>query len=312
MRAAYASSSRLVTGGSPSRPGKRTLSRLVTCRRRPWTSHVPPVPSAARSSIVSAGSGSGSSDSSASAAGAPERQTRSGSSATSSLVRPLSTDRGCSSGSQPSTAWSSCLWSSIHDSRSPSAPVRTQDEPPAQLLPVHVGMQLAVADRPARVGGADRLPRPGVPHDDVAAAVLTGRDHALEVEVLDGVVLHVHRQAAHLRVEGRALGHGPAHQHAVDLEPEVVVEAARPVPLHDEPRSVAIGDPLAGRLRGAGEVPLASVGVEQVGHGPAVPGTRQRMRAAVTAGRARRRGPWSAGSPGAPWPRAGRRRRSPR
>ena len=40
--------------------------------------------------------------------------------------------------------------------------------------------------RPRRVVGLARLPRAPVPDDDVAAAVLAGRDHALEVEVLDG------------------------------------------------------------------------------------------------------------------------------
>ena len=43
-------------------------------------------------------------------------------------------------------------------------------------------------------------------------------------------------------------GHGPAHQHAVQLQAEVVVEPAGPVALHDEPPAVRRGGP---RIRSA-------------------------------------------------------------
>src|SRR6201999_436503 len=46
--------------------------------------------------------------------GRSDRHIRSGSALTSSLVRPLSTDFGWSSGFQPLTAYSSCLWNSSH------------------------------------------------------------------------------------------------------------------------------------------------------------------------------------------------------
>ena len=55
-----------------------------------------------------------------------------------------------------------------------------------------------------------RLPGAPVPDDDVAGAVLLGGDDALEVEVLDRVVLDVDGHPPDGRVEGRALGHGPA------------------------------------------------------------------------------------------------------
>ena len=51
-----------------------------------------------------------------------------------------------------------------------------------------------------------------------------------------GVVLHVHREVAHRRIEGQALRDRPAHEDTLDLEPEVVVEPAGAVALHDEPR----------------------------------------------------------------------------
>ncbi len=122
----------------------------------------------------------------------------------------------------------------------PLLPVRRasaphQREPAAQLLPVHVDVQLARLDRGPWVVGVVRLPRPGVPDSHVAGAVLPSGDHALEVDVLHRVVLHAKGAAPPLRVEGRPLGHRPADQDPVDLEPEVVVRAPRPVTLDDEP-----------------------------------------------------------------------------
>ena len=88
--------------------------------------------------IASSGTGSGSRVSSASAAGAPDFQIRSGSSFTSSLVRPVSTERGWSSGSHPSTACSSFLCRSSHCSLSPSLselPRRTSTSRPRSFSP---------------------------------------------------------------------------------------------------------------------------------------------------------------------------------
>src|SRR5690606_8804712 len=128
-------------------------------------------------------------------------------------------------------------------------------------LAVELDVQLALPDRLGGWGLAVLVPRPGagVPDDDVAAAVLPGRDDALEVEVLHRVVLDVDREAPGGGVEGGPLGHRPAGQDAVDLEPEVVVEPGRPVPLDDEDRlAVGVGAQpvrVAGGLGGAGEVP---------------------------------------------------------
>ena len=232
--------SRLVTGVSPGRAGNSTLSRLVTRSSRPKTAHVaggPSASSAASSSAVGAAGRRLQRRPRRRAAGRSERHSRSGSALTSSLVRPLSTDAGWSSASQPSTAYSSCLCSSSHCSLpAASGPGAHQHEPAAQLLAVQVDVQLAVghgAGRGSSVSCGSQVP--GVPHDDVAAAVLAARDHALEVEVLERVVLDVERRPPDRRVEGRTLRHRPADQHAVDLEPEVVVQPAGPVPLHHEP-----------------------------------------------------------------------------
>ena len=102
------------------------------------------------------------------------------------------------------------------------------------------------------------LPGPPVPHDDVSPAVLLCRNDALEVEVLDWVVLGAHRQAADLRVESRPLRDGPADEDAVDLEAEVVVQRRRPMTLNRE-ATAALDDLVRGRLRCPPEVALAPI-----------------------------------------------------
>jgi hypothetical protein len=138
IRAVYRRRSRLVTGSSPARGGKSTLSRLVTLRSRPKTCHTPPdarSPSSSRRASSPAGSAVALSGTAARAAGWSERHIRSGSALTSSLVRPLSTERGWSSGSHPPFANSSFLCSSSHRSRSPSLPVRTSTKRPRSFSP---------------------------------------------------------------------------------------------------------------------------------------------------------------------------------
>ena len=142
-------------------------------------------------------------------------------------------------------------------------------EPAAHLLAVDPELELALRDRRAGVGGLVLgLPRAPVPDDDVAGAVLLGRDHALEVEVLDRVVLDVDGHPPDVGVERRALGHGPRHEDAVDLEAEVVVEPGRAVALDDEPAARAERRrpgrrsrgpaPASSRSRACGGIPRAA------------------------------------------------------
>ena len=67
------------------------------------------------------------------------------------------------------------------------------------------------------------------------------RDGALEVAVVERMVLGPHRQALVVGIEARPLGHRPALEHAVQLEPEVPVQPGRVVLLDDE--AVALARP---------------------------------------------------------------------
>ena len=150
-------------------------------------------------------------------------------------------------------------------SRPRAIPVAThQHQPAAQLVAVHVGVQLARGHRRGRVVGAARLPRADVPHDHVAAAVLALGDHALEVEIFDRMVLDVHGRPLRPGIQRRTSRYCPAGQDTVDLEPQVVMQAPGAVSLDDE--SASSGRfrrrRRSGRLGRAVEVPLLAVASE--------------------------------------------------
>ena len=128
-----------------------------------------------------------------------------------------------------------------------------------QLLTVEAEFDLALAI--ARLDIGHRHPGAVVPHHHRAAAVLTLGDVALEVGVIERMVLDVDGEAPHLGIEARPLGDRPALEDPADLEPEVVVERAGAVFLDHEP--IAAGDhPARLGLGRAGEIALAAIGRE--------------------------------------------------
>ncbi len=100
----------------------------------------------------------------------------------------------------------------VHAVDHPVLPVRLEQGVPAlEAFPVEGEDHLVVAELLGLVG-------PAVPDLHVPRAVLAGRDVALEVEVLERVVLDVHREVVALGVRRDALGHRPRHQRSVPLE----------------------------------------------------------------------------------------------
>src|SRR5687767_10560467 len=65
-----------------------------------------------------------------------------------------------------------------------------------------------------------------IPEHHGAAAVLPLRDCALEGVVLEGMILHLHREPLHGGIRGRSLRYRPTLHHAVQLEPEIEMQAA--------------------------------------------------------------------------------------
>ena len=101
-----------------------------------------------------------------------------------------------------------------------AAQLRGDERPePFETLAVEVNREPAVALL------LDELVRAVVPDLDRAGPVLAGRDPALEGGVVERMILDVHREHALPGLERDSLRHGPAQEHAVALEAEVVVEA---------------------------------------------------------------------------------------
>ena len=97
----------------------------------------------------------------------------------------------------------------------------------------------------------EELVRAAVPDLDRARAVVPLRDLALEAPVLERMVLDVDREVLLAGLERDAFRHRPRGEDAVALEPEVVVQPPRVVPLNDEDRRPASGGAVAFGLRRA-------------------------------------------------------------
>ena len=143
-------------------------------------------------------------------------------------------------------------------------PAAHAHEHPLALEPLAVQAELEVALGIALVRVGQRLPAPGVPEHHRAAAILALRDRPLEVAIVEGVVLDMNGEPALAGVEARALRHGPALEHAVELEPQIIVQPACGVLLD---QITLAGDTLAraaAGLGGDGEVTLAAIPGELV------------------------------------------------
>ncbi len=82
------------------------------------------------------------------------------------------------------------------------------------------------------------------------------------------MIFDVCREPLVPRVVTRPLGHGPRQHHAVELNPEVVVQSRRPVLLDDEAEHPDTFGTAIGRLAGDREIAFRLVGSEFFrGHG---------------------------------------------
>ena len=110
----------------------------------------------------------------------------------------------------------------ISQLRSSPSRLRGHERPlPFELAPVQDHGQRAIGALARDLVGAaiEQLHRAG--------AVLARRDVALEVGVLERVVFDVNRERALASAQRHAARQRPAHQGAVALQPQVVVQAAR-------------------------------------------------------------------------------------
>ena len=113
-----------------------------------------------------------------------------------------------------------------------------------------------------------QLVRAAVPDLDRAGAVVALRDLALEAPVLERMILDVDREVLLARLQRNAFRHRPRRENAVALEPEVVVQPSRVVPLHDEDRGLRLAALAPERLRRLRAISLALVLRKLLAHAP--------------------------------------------
>jgi hypothetical protein len=160
-----------------------------------------------------------------------------------------------------------------------------QDPAAAQPLAFERELQVAALQTFVRVALGD--PDAAVPQLDRAAAILALGNGAFEVAIVERMILDLDGQPLVVRIERRAARHRPGLEHAVELEPEIIVQACRIVALDHEAQALAgRDDRRTRRLGGFLEVALRPVGGEAFLHrqtGGLTSASRSQMRCCLAA-----------------------------
>ena len=91
-----------------------------------------------------------------------------------------------------------------------------------QLVAMQVEFEVALGEAAL---GILRIPIAAVPELHRAAAILILRNRAFEIAVVERMVLDLDREPLVMRVERRSSRDGPGFEHAVEFQPEIVVQA---------------------------------------------------------------------------------------
>ena len=138
----------------------------------------------------------------------------------------------------------------------------------ADLVAFEEDLDFAVLDgaghgrRMLRVVG-DVAVCPPVPDDHPSGPILALGNHALEVAVVERVVLDLDGQPAVRGIGGWSPRHRPRLQYAIDFQTQIVVQAGGGVFVNYEDRSFARLGSTARGLRRPGEIPLLVVGSQR-------------------------------------------------
>ena len=103
----------------------------------------------------------------------------------------------------------------------------------AKLFPVEGEFEIALRQRAIDIFHFG-LPRAAIPDHDGPASILSFRDHAFELEIIDRMIFGLESGPRLTFREREILRDRPRLQDAVDLEAEVPVERRRVVLLDDE------------------------------------------------------------------------------
>ena len=135
-----------------------------------------------------------------------------------------------------------------------------QHKAAVQLVAMQREFQVAF---PESLLGIVGFPIAAVPELHGAAAILALRNGAFEIAVVERMVFHFHRQPLVARIERGPPGDRPGFEDAIELEPEIVMQARRIMLLdHETPLLRRLDRHIAARLRGLFEIPLLAVGGE--------------------------------------------------
>ena len=127
-----------------------------------------------------------------------------------------------------------------------------------QLVAMQVEFQVALLEAAL---GIFRIPSAAVPQLHRAAAILVLRDRAFEIAVVERMVLDFDRKPLVMRVKRRSSRDGPGLEHAVEFEPQIVMQARCGMLLDHEAALLRWSDlDVARGLRGLFEIALLAVG----------------------------------------------------
>src|SRR5277367_2064631 len=101
-----------------------------------------------------------------------------------------------------------------------------------EFLPFKLEFEMALLQ--ASVWIADGRPHAPIPDDNRTPAILALGDRSFEIGIFERVVLDGDREALFARDQARAAGHRPALEHAVERQPEIVMEPGSVVFLDNE------------------------------------------------------------------------------
>ena len=158
---------------------------------------------------------------------------------------------------EPVAALAAIAFPAFHAHERPATP---------ELLAGRGKLELALAERRTHVRGLlIRYPEAAIPEHHRAATVFVFRDRALEIPVVEGMVLDLNRQSLVAGIAGRTLGYRPGFEYPIVLEAQVVVQPGRCVLLDDKTRVLgALNRTLAAWLRCLLEIAFGLIGSKLV------------------------------------------------
>ena len=138
------------------------------------------------------------------------------------------------------------------------APILHQNPLTLQLFAAQNDVHLALVESRGRIAG-EVFVFALIPDHHCARAVVAGRDGALEACVFEGMIFDVHGEPRFPQFRRRTFRHCPGTEHALHLQPPVVVQVTGLVLLNDEAVNAFACRTVSRRFRRFGVVSLRCI-----------------------------------------------------